>query len=38
MTDGTDSYNKIKRLSTEELEKLWYDFSKTEQIKSSETN
>ena len=23
---GTDSYNKIKRLSTEELEKLWYDF------------
>lgn len=22
----TDSYNKIKRLSTEELEKLWYDF------------
>ena len=23
---GTDSYNKIKRLSTEELEKLWYAF------------
>ena len=28
MTDGfgTDSYNKVKRLSTEELEKLWYAF------------
>ena len=28
MAEGytTDSYNKIKRLSTEELEKLWYAF------------
>ena len=23
---GTDSYSKIKRLSPEELEKLWYSF------------
>ncbi len=35
MTDGfgTDSYNKVKRLSTEELEKLWYAFFEDKQNK-----